>query len=124
MMLPAKFGQKPEDWREWRDSFGDYCDNTEPGLKARLVQARETVQTVEVGWANNIDIARAHDQHIYIIMKMLTCNEAKRVLCSGSHESGFIAWQLLARHFEPALAVREAPGSGLTGPWSRRSRHS
>ena len=85
-MLPAKFGQKPEDWIDWRDSFEDYCDNTEPGLKALLVQARETVQTVEVGWGNNIDIARAHDQHIYRLMQKLTCNEAKRMLCSGSHE--------------------------------------
>ena len=111
-MVPEKFSDKEEEWRQWQDDMADYLDNQEPGMKKLLEDIEGSTNMVDEEWVkeklDEYDAKVVGDGvNVWRALKTLTGGEARKVVMSVRPENGFQAWQKLHMRFGPSLAARQ-----------------
>ena len=111
-MVPDKFSDKEEEWRQWQDDMADYLDNQEPGMKKLLKEIEASANPVDEEWikakgTEYDDKVIGDGVNVWRALKTLTGGEARKVVMSVRPENGFQAWQKLHMRFGPSLAARQ-----------------
>ena len=47
---PKTFGEKPDDWKKWKDDLEDFLDAHNPGMKKLLKEIAETKDEISEEW--------------------------------------------------------------------------
>ena len=115
-LKPSLFEGSPEKWRQWIDEVKDYADACHPGARA-ILEKVEKLRNEEADdyWLLKQDEAqgmnaKAFITDIYLLLKTYTtpATTPRSIVMNTKMGYGTLAWQNLFRHFQPALAAREA----------------
>jgi hypothetical protein len=115
-LKPSTFDGSPEKWRQWIDEIKDYAEACHHGARAVLEKVERirgeeaddfwVLKQDEIGQDN----AKTFIADIFLLLKTYTVagSTARSIVMNTKSNQGTMAWQNLFRHFQPALAAREA----------------
>ena len=111
-LTPKVFGDKPEEWRMWRDDLEDFMDTINPGMKTFLKSIAEEAEIIDNAWkeAKRMDSGDKiinDEVQVWRTLKALTTGEAKKLILSVKAEDGYRAWQKMHHRFEQGLAAKQ-----------------
>ena len=115
-LKPSLFDGAPDKWRQWIDEVKDYADACHPGARAILERVeRLRGEEADDYWLMKQDEAQGIDAKtfiadVYLLLKTYTAaaSTPRSIVMNTKMGYGTLAWQNLFRHFQPALAAREA----------------
>ena len=110
--VPKTFGEKVEEWRQWREDVMDFFDEVNPGMKEFLEAVTAQEETVDELWIETQTSlygkrVTADMVRVWRALKRMTAGETRKVITAVKVEDGFVAWQRLHQRYEPGLATCE-----------------
>ena len=115
---PKVFGEKPDDWKKWKDDMGDFLDAHNPGIKKLLKEIAETKEEISDEWKNARN--QKYEQRllkdgdkVWNTLRQLTNVDARKIVMSTKDENGFTSWQNLIRTMKKIGSQKEPNADGV-----------
>ena len=130
-LKPSTFDGTAEKWRQWIDEVKDYAEACHPGARSILEKVeRLRSEDADEYWLLKQEEtqgfnAKGFINDIFLLLKTYTtaASTARSVVMNTRSGYGTLAWQNLFRHFQPALAAREATAyADVMGMISKRAK--
>ena len=115
-IVPKKMNDKVEEWRGWKEDAADFFDTQVEGMGKFLLEivgkhegsVEELILDIELYTGDNGQKFTNEDAVMtWRALKRLTEGVAQKVVMNTRHEHGFVAWNNLAKFFEPRLALQQ-----------------
>ena len=128
-LTPKTFGEKPEEWRTWKEDLEDFMDTINPGMKAFLKAIAAEGEVINNEWKEEKrleynDKIIDDEVQVWRTLKALTTGEAKKLILAVKAEDGYKAWQKMHQRFEQSLAAKQGTVlAEFTGMITRPSKN-